>query len=363
MVRDWSRGQSLGYYSVNSSQFNTRIPLHINDEDLLGTQQAENSQVLERPRTQFTMLSYTRYAIDIASLTRKSIDLKNSEEHRSSLEEQEKINSRQDLAKYYDKFLRDLPTHFNPESTMEIGSTDSLTAIPVHRWMLQQQIWSLFLHFHRGSVSSDSRATCRLLAQNVITTCRQVKERCTVCGSLSLGMKQLFNAALFLLLDILFAVNPGDLQSPKVNFNRTISKDKIREALVLLKMDNTNEASRTDEDQICQSSTKRSVLALEALQHLEEESNSHRKELIQIEAHQSLKELRSKVQDVLFQFSTEDISPGKSETLALVRSEANLAIFDAEDTCFEDLDLLPIASNDPDCDFWQFLNIDTDQSF
>ncbi|KAJ6092534.1 hypothetical protein N7486_007823 [Penicillium sp. IBT 16267x] len=34
VLRDWSRGHVLGYYTIHPSQFNTRIPLHINDEDL-----------------------------------------------------------------------------------------------------------------------------------------------------------------------------------------------------------------------------------------------------------------------------------------------------------------------------------------
>lgn len=51
VLRDWSSGQTLGYCSVHRSQFNTRMPLHINDDDLCPTTLKVNAHghVTERP--------------------------------------------------------------------------------------------------------------------------------------------------------------------------------------------------------------------------------------------------------------------------------------------------------------------------
>ena len=67
-MRDWSRGQALGYYSIHPSQFNTRMPLHINDDDLcLRTLKVNvHGHIAERPRSEFTMLSYTVHALELA---------------------------------------------------------------------------------------------------------------------------------------------------------------------------------------------------------------------------------------------------------------------------------------------------------
>ena len=67
-MRDWSRGQALGYYSIHPSQFNTRMPLQINDNDLCPTTLRLNvhSHITERPRSEFTMLSYTIHALEVA---------------------------------------------------------------------------------------------------------------------------------------------------------------------------------------------------------------------------------------------------------------------------------------------------------
>lgn len=80
VMRDWSRGLLLGCYSIHQLQFNTRMPLHINDDDLsLSSVEAEETdRITERPRSEFTHLSYTIYALEIASLARESVDLRDS---------------------------------------------------------------------------------------------------------------------------------------------------------------------------------------------------------------------------------------------------------------------------------------------
>lgn len=80
VMRNWSRGLSLAYYSIHPSQFNTRMPLHINDDVLCSSSvEAEgNDYITGRPRSEFTNLSYTIHALEIAALARESVDLRGS---------------------------------------------------------------------------------------------------------------------------------------------------------------------------------------------------------------------------------------------------------------------------------------------
>ncbi|KAJ5239601.1 hypothetical protein N7468_004220, partial [Penicillium chermesinum] len=355
VVRDWSRGHSLGYYSIHPSHFNTRVPLHINDDDMNIPWQIERPPVTERPRPEFTMLSYTRYAIDIAILARESIDAQNA-----SMREPQATGTQKKLSKKHEKFLHDLPAHFKPENTLGLGSAGLLAAVPVHKWMLHQQLWSLFLRLHRGNLSSDSRAACRLVAQNIITTYAQMRQRCTVCGSLSLGTKQLFNAAALLLLDMLFAVHSNTSQSAEVSLGEVVVKDKIKEAVGLLKM-HCSEPGDTIGLQRARSHNERCALVLEALLDLEKDaeiygSNSENR------SSQLLSRIKRKVAEVCSDVSTGDTTAGSSESPTLSNSNITSSLLNIDNNSWEELDVLPIASNDSDWDFWQFMNFDFDDT-
>lgn len=54
------------------------MPLHIDDDDICPMTLQVNAlgHFTERPRSEFTMLSYTLHALDIAILARESIDLR-----------------------------------------------------------------------------------------------------------------------------------------------------------------------------------------------------------------------------------------------------------------------------------------------
>lgn len=88
-MRDWSHGQALGYYSIQPSQFNTRMPLHIDDDDLCPMTLKVNvhGHITERPRSDFTMLSYTVHALEIAGFARESIDLRGHSRHAQGQED------------------------------------------------------------------------------------------------------------------------------------------------------------------------------------------------------------------------------------------------------------------------------------
>jgi hypothetical protein len=372
VLRDWSRGQALGYYTIRPSQFNTRMPLHVNDDDLtLPVWRVDvNGRIPERPRSEFTFLSYTVHALELAVIVRESIDLKglHSQSQRPEASK-EAAYSRTYLHKKYEKFVSGLPPYFRLGSTMGITSTSLPTAaIPVHRWMLHQQMWSLLLRLHRATVSSPvGRSSCQLLAQNIISTQVQIKARCTVCGSLSTGEIQLFNAAVALFVDLLFSCKPEN----EDELGRLMTRDKIREAIELLRaedMDLTHMSSAPDPQwDIGKGAARRSVLVLEALMQLEEEEYSKNKNADGTDATGNslagqgakMHSLKSKVINIL-----QGLFNPKNVSVPMEQGQPSLDPYSALDLTMPysnipdelPVDVLPILNNDVNSNFWQFLD-------
>ena len=378
-MRDWSRGQALGYYSIRPSQFNTRMPLHINDDDLCPTTLKVNvhGHITEQPRSEFTMLSYTVHALEIAVFARESIDLRGPLRQAQRPEEtNEGAKSRNHLNNKYENFVAGLPSYFRLGSTVGLTSTGPMAAISVQRWMLHQQLWSIFLRLHRASLSSqDGRVFCQLLAQNIISTQAQIQTQCAVCGSLSTSETQLFNAAIVLLIDLLLSSKHKDADLLSAQLSRLMTRDKIREAIELLRTRSDAEGSLSPQDpqsERVKASVQRSVITLEALMKLEEEESGNNEESNgansignrlggqEVKSDSSArKSLRNKVMDIL------EALQGNAKNAAAAMEQASSNSFSTLDMSiplptatdgFQDLDVLPMLSNDPSYNFWQFLD-------
>ena len=382
-MRDWSRGQALGYYSIRPSQFNTRMPLHINDDDLCPQISKVNvpCRIVERPRSEFTMLSYTVHALEVAVFARESIDL-GGPLHQARIHNiDEDGKARNHLNKRYEHFVAGLPSYFRLGSAVGLTSTGPMAAIPVQRWMLHQQLWSLFLRLPRARLSShDGQAFCQLLAQNIISNQAQIQARCTVCGSLSTSETQLFHAAVLLLVDLLCSFKHDDADRSTAQLSRLMTRDKIREAIELLQ----TQSDITDSPypnvphpegvKIC---ARRRIAILDALMQLEEDeytgkdegdaANSTGNRLGRPGVKSSniaRKPLKSKIMDILE--ALEDNDQNAFETMKKASLES-IPLLDmsrpslstpspATTNGFQNIDLLPILSNDSGSDFWQYLD-------
>ncbi|PWY96137.1 hypothetical protein BO94DRAFT_619318 [Aspergillus sclerotioniger CBS 115572] len=352
VMRDWCRGQSLGYYSIHPAQFNTRMPLHINDDDLrLPTEKVDAyGHITERPRSEFTMLSYTLYALELAVLVRESIDI------RGPVRQSNPDQMHKHLNKRYEELVVGLPSHFRLGSSIGLNATGPLAAIPVHRWILHQQLWSLFLRLHRGSLSTlGGRMSCQLLAQNIISTHAQIKSRCTLCRSLTTGETQLFNAAAVLVMGLLFSPSDGDCSGSQLA--RMMSRDKVREAIELLQTSEVDSESPSLTP-MAWKTAQRSIHALEALMKLEEEVSGDEdpnadESMFRNGASVSLK---SKVMNVLKSLHNPATEPENTNIEPF--SFDMTTPFPMDNTGFHETDVLPGLSNDPSCSFWQFLDFD-----
>ena len=382
-MRDWSRGQALGYYSIHPSQFNTRVPLHINDDDLCPATLKVNvdGQITEQPRSEFTMLSYTVHAIELAILAREIVDLRGPLCQAQRQEEIiEAVKMRNNLDKKYENFVAGLPSYFRMGSVMGLNSTGPLAAIPVHRWMLHQQLWSIFLRLHQISLSSqDDRVSCHLLAQNIINNQAQIQARCAVCSSLSASKTQLFNAAIVLLVDLLFPSKDKDPDLSSTKLSRSITRDKIGEAIGLLRARDHGEGSSSPQDvqpERTKAYAHRSIVLLEALMKLEEEESGNSEAKIAASStrnglgshgaeidNNARKTLKEKVMDILEALQG---NAGNAKNTAAEMEQAGPDSFSTLDMSMPfatatdgslDLDVLPVLSNDPSCNFWQFLDL------
>ena len=377
-MRDWSRGQALDYYSIRPSQFNTRRPLHIQDEDLCQTSLNVDvrGQITERPRAEFTRLSYTVHALELAVLARESIDLRGSlNQIRKQEDSFEGATMRDHLSTKYESFVAGLPSYFRLGSTAGLTATSGpMAAIPVHRWMLHQQLWSLFLKIHQNRVSSqDGRTSCQLLAQNIISNQAQIQARCAVCSSLSTNKIQLFSAGTVLLIDLLFSSQYTETDRSSAQLNRLMTRDRVREVIALLQSRDNSQGEPSPqgpESEQVTSPTPLSAIVLEALLKLEEEESSNLREITgpkSIENHPGEQEpqsdndarssLKNKIVNIL------DALQANSKDAAVATELSDIDSFPALDTpapCSTtggapDLAVLPMLYNDPDYNFWQFL--------
>ncbi|PYH84644.1 hypothetical protein BO82DRAFT_8984 [Aspergillus uvarum CBS 121591] len=377
--RDWSRGQALGYYTIQPSQFSTRMPLHVNDDDLsLPTSQLDgNGHIAERPRSEFTMMSYTLHALEVGGIVRESIELWGLPTHEADLTTKS-AKSRQNLTNKYEKYVAGLPAYFRLGSTVGLTATGGpMAAIPVQRWMLHQQLWSLLLRLHRPNLSSPvGRPFCQLLAQNIIGTQGQIQARCTVCGSLSTSEIQLFNAAVVLLLDLLFTSKPGDdVDSASAqHLSRLMTRDKIREAMELLRVENVKKGPSISHNPHWESeidgSAQRCVVALEALMKIDEDDGLDKDDSAAAGGHggknlAAASSRKLEVAGILKSLSRKGAEPADAPEQEhpqgpfepLLPSNPLLSFVDSSvPDGFPELDVLPLLSNglvSPD-DLWQW---------
>ncbi|KXG50761.1 uncharacterized protein PGRI_045280 [Penicillium griseofulvum] len=344
VMRDWSRSQALGYYTIRPSQFNTRMPLHLNDDDLLRT----HGKIPERPRSEFTMLSYTVHALELSIIVRELIDLGDAAN--------EVAQRRQHLNQKYEKYVASLPFYFRLGSSVGLTAMGPMAAIPVQRFMLHQQLWSLLLRLHRATLSSPiGRASCQQLAHNIINTQAQIQARCTVCGSLSTNETQLFNATVVLVLALLFDSPSTKAEQSSAQLSRLMTRDHIREAIELLRAKVSPDTSSGDamlQDPL-QSTMSRSVVALEALMKLEENSDDG------ANRHAGSNQKRSlyrQVVEILKTLNGPTTSADSPVSRISTPGDTTLTLSMPVTDGFRDLDVMPILSNGLSPSMWDFLD-------
>ena len=257
-------------------------------------------------------------------------------------------------------FIAELPSYFRLGSVAGLNARRPLEAIPGYRWMLQIQLWTLLVRLHRACPgATDLQAFTQLLAQNVISTQQHVKDRCTVCGSLSTNEEQVFYAALLLVVDLLCSPINKRKDDPGSSLGRLMVRDKINEAVdVLLHASVTDGSGVSSVDRLIsgQETITRQVDVLRALLSLEEDNSRDQLNPKRTEAspRSSLRERLIRSLAIVCE-QGQNSGSARTECQPETASDLLLPTLPSLDA-LNDINILPLLSDAPGNEFWQYLD-------
>ncbi|SPO23186.1 uncharacterized protein UTRI_01864 [Ustilago trichophora] len=193
VVKDWCSAQREGAYTVHPSQMTTRKPLHTTDARL-SEGRTDAISLDDHCET-----SYTLCQIQLANIIRESIDLRNEQSTLGGTYDVISPNNKKLLHVKLETFLSDLPPFYRLDSTeMRPG------VLAVQRCLLHQQTFDVLLKLNRKSLSSYSeRATCTLLAEQIVSTQKLLRSVCPVIDGFWVNFLHLFGATLTLTISLL----------------------------------------------------------------------------------------------------------------------------------------------------------------
>jgi hypothetical protein len=177
-MRDWSLATDQTHLPlIHSKDMTTRMPLHLDDEDLEAGLQESRSTL------NWTSMSFVITQTELAQLIRDCAT----------------IQDRDLLKERAEGFLQGLPPSFQLNSQV-----NNPGLVPVQRWLLHQQIFDLQLRLCRSDLAkADSRILCLDLAEKVIDHQANIRAICPVIDSLQINFFHLFGACMVVLLDLL----------------------------------------------------------------------------------------------------------------------------------------------------------------
>ncbi|KAJ1028632.1 hypothetical protein NDA16_001798 [Ustilago loliicola] len=193
VVKDWCSAQREGAYTIHPSQMTTRRPLHTTDARL---SEGRTDQV---SLDKYCEISYTLCQIQLANIIRESIDLRNEQSTLGGAYDVISPNNKKLLHVKFETFLTDLPPFYRLDSSeMRPG------VLAVQRCLLHQQAFDVLLKLNRKSLSSYSeRATCTLLAEQIVSTQKLLRSVCPVIDGFWVNFLHLFGATLTLTISLL----------------------------------------------------------------------------------------------------------------------------------------------------------------
>lgn len=263
--RDWSQSSKDRSYRIAPSQFNTRQPLNLFDDELM---------VVPAPRSHlrstWTHVSYSLATIDFAILTRTLVDQVNSQ---SSFDDSPKDADGWGLASVFGQRLsssqRDLldqtfqsviaafPAHYSLEARY-----DDIQLVDIERWLLHQRLFYVFLTLHMPLVSEANRphGSLMYMANHILDIQDKVTNVCARLDNSYLTTLQTLRACVVLLLDLFMTEAPVNMSG----LSRLMTRKKIATALEKVPME------------VLSSTTKLCVRLVKLLMTIEEQHHSSR---------------------------------------------------------------------------------------
>lgn len=193
VVKDWCSAQREGAYTIHPTQMTTRKPLHTTDAMLAAGRTDEISL------GEHCEMSYTLCQIGLANIIRESIDLRNEQSMLGGTYDSISPTNRKLLQVKLETFLADLPPFYELES-----NAMHPPIVAVQRSLLHQQAFNVLLKLNRKSLASYSeRATCTLLAEQIVSTQTLLRSVCPVIDGFWVNFLHLFGATLTLIISLL----------------------------------------------------------------------------------------------------------------------------------------------------------------
>ncbi len=241
---DWSQSDKHLIYRIASSQFNTRQPLDLSDQDLLTNPCPRSHLRLER-----THLKYSYATIDCAIMTRILVDKITSQSGgdegpdlasdwslASTLGTKLSPAERDSLDRQFQSFITNLPACYSIDAGYDVADS-----IEVERVLLHLRLFQLFLMLHMPLTSESSRPHASLvyMANRILDIPNKVTDIFTQIDTCYHITLQAMRACLVLLLDLFHTdmrVNVGSL-------SRLMTRRKI--SVVLEKFHSDNSSNET----------------------------------------------------------------------------------------------------------------------
>ncbi len=243
--RDWSQSNKNRSYRISPSQFNTRQPLNLFDDELL-TIPCPRSHL----RSTWTHVSHSLATIDFAIMTRTLVDQVNSQSDldngpetfagwglASVFGQRLSPTQRDSLDVMFQSIISAFPAHYSLEARYDV-----IQLVDVERWLLHQRLFYLFLTLHMPLVSEATRphGSLMYMASHILDIHDKVRDLSEQLDNCVMSILQTLRACLVLLLDLFFtdpAVNVSGL-------SRLMTRRKITAALEKLPMESLSSTTK-----------------------------------------------------------------------------------------------------------------------
>ncbi|ETS64456.1 hypothetical protein PaG_00912 [Moesziomyces aphidis] len=230
--RDWSQSSKHRSYRIAPSQFNTRLPLNLFDDELITIPVARSHL-----RSTWTPVSYSLAIIDFAIMTRSLVDHVNSH---SDLDDAPATVDGWGLAAVYgqrlpaaqrdslDQLFQSLISAFPAHYSLD-ARYDDIAMVDVERWLLHQRLFHLFLTLHMPLISEAARphGSLMYMANHILDIQDKVSGISTLLDNTRVNTLQMMRACLVLLLDLFFTEAPARIGG----LSRLMTRRKITAAL------------------------------------------------------------------------------------------------------------------------------------